>query len=309
VSRPLLARWPAGLRTLHRALAWSLAILPLPVARVLAWGAGVAAWSLDAIGRRRVERNRAGWSGPHRAAGCYAGFGLMLADAAGLLRADRRRRLVAEVRIHDPHGVFAVQPHPGPAIIATLHANWELLGATLLGRGLSADLTSLVLSTGNPPLDAWTAAGRLRSGHQSLPLGPVGIGRALTRLRAGGVLGLAIDRDYGGDGLWLRFGQQYRRIPRGAAALARRCGCPILPILLLRRRAGDHLLLVSAPCPPPRHREEEAVVMQTVVDRLVRRLAMDPRQWVAFHREASAPGDAAPGMTPRRPRGHPPAVR
>ncbi len=290
MSRDLLAGHPAWRYRLHVLIVRLGTRLPGAAVRMLAWAAGGLAWWLDPRGRRYASRNlaclRAGSCRFERellALAAYRSFCLMLADNCRLLCRHAGRDLADRVRIVDPWGALTDGGLRGPVVVATAHANWEPMAAALLRLGACSELHSAVLTSGDPRLDAFLASIRAAYGHRGVRV--PGAGAVLRReLARGGIVALAADRDYTGRGRMVAFGAGQRRLPRGPVVLARRCGAPILPVLMLRRECGSYILFIGKELRSDPDTPERAL-QQRLAAILCAFLRLDPRQWVAFHRE------------------------
>lgn len=279
MSRDLLA----GSRLAKRAVWHLVRVLARDLwsdgGRLLAHTVGDLTWFLDARGRRVVEANLAplvpGPEARRRAArACYR------ACAEGLaftMRLDRLRpRDLPGLTIIDPH---AVLPLRGPAVMATVHADWDaLLGGIALG-GLIQDLAAISLPAGDPVVDRLLADLRATAGASPIPWAAAARG-ALRHLRDGGVVGVVGDRDYTGTAIAVRIGGRAIQAPTGPADLARRAGCPLVPMACLRGR-GRTLLVVGRPLDP-----RDCGTAATTRDFMrfqLRVLSAAPGRWVAFH--------------------------
>lgn len=299
MARDLLAAVPDCRRWLMARLAPGLAAaLPGSALRVLAYAGGTLAWWLDPAGRRRVAARLAAAVPPgsplaRAVRRCYTDFALTLAEMALLAQGAWPRPGMLEM--HDPFRVFAARPLAGPAILVTVHSHWDLLAAALHQLRLTDGILAPTLSYGDPELDAWLAARRQRWGCRTVLLerAPLALLRAL---HEGSIIGLLMDRDYGGHGIEGRFLGRRQRLPTGPAALAVQSGAPLIPLFLARRGWSRFALLVGRPLrPPPLPSRGERVLALTrqAAAALGRLLAAAPAQWVAFHDETHAHRDRA----------------
>ena len=247
--------------------------------RLLAHVAGDVLWFLDARGRRTVADNLEPLV-PDRDArrratrACYRTCAEQLAFS---LRLDRfRERDLGQLRIVDP---WHALPLNGPAVLATMHADWDALLAVLGARGLVRDWAAIVLPSGDAWLDALVL--RLRAAGGATTLGwTTAASDALRHLRRGGVVGVLADRDYGGGTVEMRIGRRVVRLPTGPVELARRSGSPLVPAACLRTRGGA-LLVIGRPLFPAALGSRAALELARFQ---VQVLSAAPARWVAFHR-------------------------
>ncbi len=268
MARDGLAAAPALRRALHRAGAALAPALPLEALRLLAILAGQAAWWCDARGRRQVAANLAPFV-PTPAARARAVRRAFANCALALAEGLRCHRLPA--RALAGCRVDGALPS-GPLVVATLHAQHELLLAVLHRQCGGVGGAVVVRGEGDPAIDAAVAARHAALGFADLPL--AGAARAaLRRLRAGGRVGLLADRDYGGHGAVVACAGRRLRLPPGPHALARRGGAPLVLAALLRRGCQD-LRLVLAP---------GAGGAAGLGRQLAHVITCAPAQWTAFH--------------------------
>jgi KDO2-lipid IV(A) lauroyltransferase len=290
MSRDVLSRCP-GLRLGLYRLGFAVAPrLGAGVRAALCGSAGALVWWLDGRGRRVVETNLAGLldlpAGHERVRGLarcsYRRFLEHLLDTFRLpqLRTPWPRRL----RIIDPWGVLA-KPWDGPRVLATVHANWELLAPVLRGLGIRASNRSIVLGREDQRVDRLferaRAAHRIRAvRHDRAPLA------SLRALREGRTVGIVADRDYSGHGLELRCGNRVARLPAGPAALAVQTGADIVPAMVVRDGRDAVVLIIAKPLRTQAGEPRKAAVQrlgQELGNTLLRLLRAAPGQWVAFH--------------------------
>ncbi|MFW5750214.1 MAG: lysophospholipid acyltransferase family protein [Planctomycetota bacterium] len=289
MSRDLLARTPRLRLLVYRALFIAAERCPLRPLQLLAFLGGWLGWFCDGHGRRTVDANLAALIPPghprarERAARrCYAYFGLSIVD---LLAAPRLRTMFERAQIVDPWGVFADPPLQGPAIVTTVHANFETALACTRMRGLLDEVRAISLTHDDPAIDALFHRARARYGVRSILLasGPL---HSLRALREGALLGIVGDRDYTANGAPCRFLGRPYRLPIGPAALAVQTGCTIHPAVLARRSHTEFVLIAGRPLradPDLPADENVRALIQSLADIYGRFLRAIPAQWVAFH--------------------------
>jgi lauroyl/myristoyl acyltransferase len=279
VSRDLLD----GSRWVKRAV-WQVAgiaarTLPVPLARLAAQVVGDVAWWLDARGRRVVRRNLLPLvpSAAARERVARAMYRNCAAQVAGTLRLARAGLPAAEtVRFAGPwHRV----PRTGPAVLATLHADWDTLLQALTATGRLHGVAVVALPAGDPVVDHLLAAQRAAAGARTIPWQQAAVG-CLRELRAGRMVGLLADRAYSPESCLVRVGRHALSLPTGPLELARRAACPFIPMACVRHSRGVMLV-----CADPLHPNRDGVrsCLRSWARFQLRVLAANPSRWVAFH--------------------------
>jgi len=218
--------------------------------------------------------------------GCSRHFGLMAAEVARLWHVgpepveefceidglDHMRDALGEGR-----GVMFVTAHCG---------NWELLSARLPVAGVP--LISVVRELDDARVDHLVTTSRTRFGTEIFPRGPAAgrhIARALAKNK---VVGLLIDQDIRDvPGVFVPFFGRPAWTPSGAAMLAIRRGCPVIPGFIHRRPDGTHAAEIHPPLTMPRDgtledRIQELTAAATAA--IERQIRAYPEQWVWMHR-------------------------
>ncbi len=229
---------------------------------------GIAFPELDAAGREALARES------------FLHLGTTLGEALYLLRHDAAE-VARRVRVEGWEHVEQARAAGRPVLILTGHCgNWELLAATINGRGLAMSVVARQLD--EPELDTLLVGLRARFGTPTIARGTPGAGRALLRaLRGGGALGMLIDQDTKVDGVWVPFLGRPAFTPVGAAELALRFGCAAIPAFIERLEDGSHLARFAAPLELPADPAEATGVMTLPIEAQIRRV---PAQWVWLHR-------------------------
>jgi KDO2-lipid IV(A) lauroyltransferase len=217
---------------------------------------------------------------------CARHFGLMLAEVAWLWHA-RPRDIEDLCELIGAENFLEALGNGRGAIFATGHCgNWELLSARLPIAGIP--LTSVARELDDPRLDNLVTIMRSRFGTQIILRGPTAgkqMVRALAENRAAALL---IDQDIRDiPGVFVPFFGQPAWTPSGAAMLAIRRGCPVVPGFIHRRPDGTHRAEIHPPLPVPsdgslEDRVEELTASATAV--IERQVRAHPEQWVWMHR-------------------------
>ncbi len=242
--------------------------------------------------------------------GCVRHFGRMLAEVAWLWRAD-----VADVRqlveIEGIEHLFTALDGGRGAILATGHVgNWELLNAALAASGVP--ISAVVRELDDPRLDSSVTALRERFGSQVVPRG-VEAGRQLVRtLLSNRGVGLLIDQDIPSiPGVFVPFFGRLAWTPSGAAMLALRTGCAIMPGFIHRMPDGRHKVKIDPPFELPEEgpRDQRVTELTAAATAAVEwQVRAWPEQWVWMHRRwRTRPGDEGPPVSGAPPdcRSHP----
>ena len=293
MSRDLLD----GSRWLKRAVWWvagyGATVLPLPLSRLVAHAVGDLMWLVDARGRRTVTRNllpvvpsaeaRARVArAMYRACTAQVLFTLRLGTVspatvspAAVLPATALKTL-GELRLVGP---WHALPARGAVVIATLHADWDALLLALTATGLLAEVAVAALPAGDAAVDRQLAALRAAAGAATIPWERAA-GGCLRELRAGRAVGVLADRAYSAAAIEVRVGSERLRLPAGPLELARRTGCPFMPMACVRM-TGRTLLVCTHPLDPVRDGMDACVRAWARFQ--LRVLAANPSRWVAFH--------------------------
>ncbi len=279
-------------RFTFRALAVISRSFPLAAVRFAASGVGYFAWWFDAPGRKIVARNQAHFvpaASPEARTRTvrrhYQFFALMFSESLRLDTLPNSAMGPERLKLVDPYKVFATRPLAGPAILVTVHANWELMLAAVHRLGLVTEVDAIALSVGDPEIDLLFHRSRSGVGCRSLLFDRAPLA-ALRALKAGRIVGIIADRDYGGNGLRVPFAGEPLAMPLGPAALAVQTGAPVVPMFLARRGPGDLLLIVGKPLHPRADSAKDAQVVELtrrLAAELVRFINAAPPQWIAFH--------------------------
>lgn len=267
--------------------------LPLTLTRGLGIRVGSAAMRVMSGTRKRMrshleiafpELDRSGHD--RIMVGCARHFGLMLAEVAWLWRAPPGRveslcEITGGERFEEALGAGR------GAVLATAHCgNWELLSAMLPIAGVP--LITAVRRLDDPGLDRLVTASRSRFGTEVVPRGPAAgrqLARAIARNR---IAGLLIDQDIRDvPGVFVPFFGRPAWTPSGAATLAVRLRCPMLPGFIHRRADGCHQAEIHPPLPMPTGGTPEEQVHEltaAATAAIERQIRSYPEQWVWMHR-------------------------
>jgi KDO2-lipid IV(A) lauroyltransferase len=253
------------------------------------WGGrlGALGWRLSRRDRRRAIEH-VGIAFPELAAAerrelaqrSFVHLGTTLGEALYLMRRDAAE-VERRVRVEGWEHVAQEREAKRPVLIVTGHCgNWELLAATINGRGLGMSVVARQLD--EPELDGLLVGLRARFGTPTIARGTPGAARALLRaLRQGGALGMLIDQDTKVEGVWVPFLGRPAFTPVGAADLALRFGCAVIPASIERLADGSHLARFHPALDLPADPTAATAAMTEPIEAQIRRV---PEQWVWLHR-------------------------
>lgn len=218
--------------------------------------------------------------------GCADHFGNMLAEVAWLRRAspeDVRRLVVFEGLEHlmnpieNGRGVVLGTGHVG---------NWELFNAGLCAYGVP--LTIAVRELDDPGMDGIITGLRERFGTEVIPRGASAGRKLLHAIKGSRAVGLLIDQDIPSiPGVFVPFFGRPAWTPSGAAMIALKAGCDVVPGFIHRRPDGSHLVKIEPPLelPPEGAIEDRAwQLTAAVTSRVEWQVRAWPEQWVWMHR-------------------------
>lgn len=161
----------------------------------------------------------------------------------------RPRELDARLRVHGWDNLARGLAAGRGVIIATAHlGNPELAIQGLALRGVPVTVLSEPLEP--PSLFRTVTRWRQSLGVEFVPTGVAGLKQALRRLRQGGAVAVACDRDIQGAGAWLPFLGEPARMPQGAATLALKTGALLLPCFCARSSGTVLEVFIEPPLEP-----------------------------------------------------------
>jgi KDO2-lipid IV(A) lauroyltransferase len=253
--------------------------------------AGIAAWYALASLRATTRDHMRHVHGPgarsstidRDARGCARSAARYYADFARYAHLPPERSFEQIDEIVGAEHVFEAYDRGCGVILASAHlGNPEFISQAL---GSFFDLLVLTERLEPPALNDWVHRTRAQSGVRYEPVG-LGAARAsVAHLRAGGVLGVLVDRDVAGSGQPAVFFGERAMMPSGPVELARRTGAAIVVGFVLRTTPGRYRIhLMSVPA-PPRSGDREADVregMRSLIATIEDGIRMAPDQWFAL---------------------------
>jgi len=229
--------------------------------------------------------------------GCVDHLGRVLAEIAWLWSAQPEDvERMCEVEGIE-HLLNALESGRG-AILATGHlGNWEMLNARLAVAGIP--ITVAVRELDDSRVDELVNTLRTRFGSEVILRG-TSAGRQLLRaLRDGRGVGLLIDQDIPSiPGIFVPFFNKPAWTPSGAATLALRARCPIMPGYIHRKPDGTHKIKIYPPIEVPSEgslKEKVYEMTAAATDATEWHVRAWPEQWVWMHRRWRTRPDDEPG--------------
>jgi KDO2-lipid IV(A) lauroyltransferase len=292
-------RRPSPALSAYRAGSVAAGLLPAPVSRGVAEGAGVLAaripftpGPLAGVGRRRqlAARNLLRVYGPRIPPGelnrrvdeAFASYGRYWAESFRL-PGLRPAHIEAGITYDGFDHILAGEAAGRGTILALPHlGGWDWAGAQLAVTGHPI---SVVVEALHPPdVFEWFVAFRQRLGMQVITAGP-GAAAACTRaLAENHLLCLLCDRLVrGAAGVEVEFFGERTLLPAGPVTLALRTGATLLPCAVYFERGSDqHRGLIRPPLPLRRHgrlRDDVQVGTQALAHELEILIRRAPTQW------------------------------
>lgn len=221
-------------------------------------------------------------------------FGQVLGEIAWLCHASEQQVLDLCDIVGEHHLFDALEQGRGVVLITAHAGNWEILNARLCLAGIP--MTIAVRDVFDPRIDSIATAIRSRFGTEVVHRGR-DAGKFLFRALANNrVDGLLIDQDIRSiPGVFVPFFGRTAFTPSGAASLALKAGCPVIPAFGHRRPDGRHLVEVLPALPIPTTGSPEDRVTEltaTATAAIEQHIRKHPAQWVWMHRRwRTRPGD------------------
>ncbi len=218
--------------------------------------------------------------------GCADHLGRVLAEIAWLWRA-KPEDVIGMCEIEGIEHIWNAIESGRGGILATGHmGNWEMLNACLSAVGVP--ITIAVRELDDSRIDEVVNALRTRFGSEVILRG-VSAGRQLLQaLGAGRGVGLLIDQDIPSiPGVFVPFFNRLAWTPSGAATLALRARCPIMPGYIHRKPDGTHKIKIYPPIEVPSDGSLKEKVFQVTAEVTAAaewHVRAWPEQWVWMHR-------------------------
>ncbi len=225
--------------------------------------------------------------------GMWDNLGRVIAEFPhlGQLRRSEGRR-PRRVQVEGIEHFLAARDGGRGVVMAIGHfGNWEVGAAVAANHGVP--FTAIARPPKNP-LVGWLLH-RIRSSVGTILLEKRMEGsdakRALSVLRAGGVLGMMVDQRYNG-GLKVPFMGHDAMTSPGAVAMAYHLGCDVIPVRIERQAGARYRAVFEPPLAMPRSGDRKAdieaatIALNEVVEGWVR---SRPEQWLWLHKRWMMP--------------------
>ncbi len=267
--------------------------LPLPVTRSLTSVVSRLALRFAKREKRRMRDNLAiafpeldDMQQRRIMAGCADHLGRVLAEITWLWRA-RPEDVVDMCEVEGVEHMQAAVDEGRGGILATGHlGNWEMLNAYLGSAGIP--ITVAVRELDDPRVNQLVTSLRTRFGSQVVPRGTTAGRQLLRALGEARGVGLLIDQDIPSiPGVFVPFFGRPAWTPSGAAMLALRAKCPLLPGFIHRKPDGTHKIKIGPPLQVPSEgslRERVAEMTAAATAAVEWQVRAWPEQWVWMHR-------------------------
>jgi KDO2-lipid IV(A) lauroyltransferase len=214
-----------------------------------------------------------------------AHLGTLLGEVAWLWSASPRAILERTEFVGLEHLKGNLRPDRG-AILVTGHCgNWEWLNLGLGASGVG--MTVAAREVYDPRLDEIARRLRGRFGGETALRGKGAGSKLMQALRQGRVDGLLIDQDIDAPGVFVEFFGRPAWTPTGAALLALRARCPVVPGFASRLADGRMRLSFSPPVevtPGPDLDTGVSRLTAILTAHIERQVRVHPEQWVWMHR-------------------------
>ena len=190
----------------------------------------------------------------------------------------------------------AIAEGQGVLLVMGYVGTFELMARRLGLIGHPASVVAKVSS--DPHMTAFIDRLRRRGGYNIIWRGRErgaafdGLNRALDR---GEAIGLLIDQDTRGRGLFVDFFGKPAHTQRGIADLAIERGCPVITAFIHRKPEGGHVVVVERVAVERTGDRERDVaqLLQTLTHSVERAIRRDPGAWPWFHERWKRPPPAA----------------
>jgi len=230
--------------------------------------------------------------------GCADHFGCVLGEVSWLwgARADEVERLVEIEGLE--HLTESIEQRRGGILVTGHIGNWELFNARMAIAGVPFVLA--VRELDDPRMNEVVTRLRTKFGTRVVERGGSAGRQLVKQLRTGDGVGLLIDQDIPKiPGVYVPFFGRLARTPSGAATLALRMGCPMVPGFIHRKPDGTHKIIIDRPLDVPDQGTLAERVEKLTADATAQiewHVRAWPEQWVWMHRRwRTQPEDVVSG--------------
>jgi KDO2-lipid IV(A) lauroyltransferase len=209
-------------------------------------------------------------------------FGRMFIEVLRLPRLNRTN-INQAVTIQGREHLIEALAHGRGAVLATAHSgNWELLGAALAMNGFP--LVGVAQKQTNNEMDRFINEYRTLAGmHVTYK---TGVREMIKLLSEGQIIGLIMDQDAGGDGIFIEFFGRSASTPPGAAHLARLKDAPIVPAFITENSDGTHTAILHPPVwvhKTENRNQDILVTTQQLTTMIEAHIRKHPTEWFWLH--------------------------
>jgi Kdo2-lipid IVA lauroyltransferase/acyltransferase len=198
-----------------------------------------------------------------------------------------RENILQRVRVRGQENLYSAVKNPSGAILIAAHlGNWEM-AQIFIQCLLQSDFVIVARKVRPTFLNIWL--NNLRTRFGSTIIDKRGALPKLARtLRSGYLAGLVIDQGtIPSEGVEINFFGKTATATPAAAILARRFGCPVIPVFCVREKDGKLTVIVEPPLELKRTEdrrsdiEENTQIMNNALEQTIR---LYPDQWFWFHK-------------------------
>ena len=178
----------------------------------------------------------------------------------------------------------ALDAHRGVILVTAHLGNYELAGSYIAAQGLPISAV-----TEEIPGEHTKAINRIRRRFGMGVIGYSNIPKMIETVREGKILVLLADRDLGGKGIKVKFGERLRRVPTGPAILALRSGALLQTGYFVFQKKERRYLCVINPAidlgVSGSLQQKISLLTEAVTEELVAAIRSYPDQWFVFQDE------------------------
>jgi KDO2-lipid IV(A) lauroyltransferase len=213
------------------------------------------------------------WDNLGRTASEYPHLGRITAPGAG------------RVELIDLDGPLPMRDRVRPGILVSGHlANWEVMAVNF--RRVGIDLAIITRAPNNPLARGLVDHFRGAAGGRRIPKGAAGAKQAIALLAAGGTLGILADQKMN-DGIEVPFFGHPAMTAAGAAQLALRTGCPLVPVRIERMGPARFRMTCHPPLalPATGDRQRDVAAVTAALNGVLEGwIGERPQDWLWLHK-------------------------
>lgn len=172
-------------------------------------------------------------------------------------------------------GLIALSAHLG---------NWELGAAVLSALGYSVN--GVMLPHKSKAVNNLFDKQRTNKGIGVIPTG-IAVKRCFQLLKDNKIIAFLGDKDFFGDGIWIKFLGKDALMPKGPAIFSLKTKAPIIPVFLIREDDNTFKFIFEDPIEPTQSRNQDndvKILTRRISNVLERYIKEYPTQWLMFHK-------------------------